>query len=376
MTSDLIIVGGGLAGSLAAYRLAVRRPEIDVLLVEQDGRLGGNHTWSCHDTDLPPSARQWTEPLVAARWPGHEVRFAGGARTLSGGYRSITSERLDEVVRSALGDRVSLQAPVTAVREDGVTLAGGGELRARLVIDARGARAVDVPLGWQVFLGQELELERGHGLAGPIIMDATVPQVGGFRFVYVLPWSDRRVLVEDTVYADTPALDADRGRAAIASYLETRGWTARSVLREESGALPIPLGGYGRDFWQDGTVRIGMGAGLFHPTTGYSLPDAAATADLLASLDLRDGGRVYQEVERFALDRWRRRGFYRLLNRLLFRAARPAERARVLEQFYRRSEGLIARFYAGELTWWDRCRVLSGRPPVSVGRALAHLWAR
>ncbi len=32
------------------------------------------------------------------------------------------------------------------------------------------------------------------------------------------------------------------------------------------------------------------------------------------------------------------------------------------------------RFYAGEPTWGDRLRILSGRPPIPVGKALASLF--
>ncbi|MEN9924724.1 MAG: hypothetical protein RL268_850, partial [Pseudomonadota bacterium] len=33
----------------------------------------------------------------------------------------------------------------------------------------------------------------------------------------------------------------------------------------------------------------------------------------------------------------------------------------------------IARFYAGKLTWTDRVRILSGKPPVPVGAAIRAL---
>jgi len=373
---DVVVVGGGLAGSLAAWRLATAHPNLSVRLVEGGPRLGGNHTWSFHDTDLSPGAHHWVAPLVAARWPRHEVRFPRGSRVLSGAYLSITSSRLHEVIAPALGSRLHLEARVAHLGVHSVTLESGEEIQARLVIDARGALEPPVPVGWQTFVGQELELEADHGLEQPILMDATVPQVGGFRFVYVLPWTARCVLVEDTLYADTPAIDHVTCRQAIADYVTRRGWAVRHMIREEAGALPIPLDGRGEAFWPDGTVRIGMRAGLFHPTTGYSLPDAVATAELLAEMDLGDRDRVYQRVRQVALGEWRRRGFFRLLNRLLFRAARPAERFRVLEQFYQRPEPLIARFYACRTTWLDRARVLAGRPPVPIGRALAHLRGR
>jgi len=373
VTVDVLVVGGGLAGSLLSWRLATLRPELSFCLVESGSRLGGNHTWSFHDTDLSPAARRWTAPLVVAHWPSHEVRFPSCRRVLSGGYGSVTSERLHDVIAPVLGERVRLGARVAHVTAHDVTLETGERIQARVVIDGRGGTTAGIPTAWQTFVGQELEFEREHGLAWPLLMDATVPQVGGFRFIYVLPWGPRTALVEDTLYADTAAIDCAQARRAIADYVERQGWSIRSVGREEVGALPIPLAGDARAFWPvgDPVTRIGVRAGLFHPTTGYSLADAAALADTLAAMDLQAADRVYQEVKRIAVRTWRSRGYFRLLNRLLFRAtASPEQRYRVLEHFYQRPEGLIARFYAGRLTRFDRVRVLAGRPPVPLHRAL------
>jgi lycopene beta-cyclase len=371
---DVLIVGGGLAGSLAAWRLATARPALNVLLLERGSTLGGNHTWSFHDTDIPAAARQWLEPLIAARWPAHEVRFPGTARVLSGGYASITSDRFHDVISAALGDRVRFNCDVASVSNDIVTLADGDTIRAEVVIDARGGSvATSIPCGWQTFLGQELILEGDHGVRLPILMDATVPQDGGFRFVYVLPWTSRRLLVEDTLYADAPAIDADDRRNRIAKYAIERGWTVQQVRREEHGALPIPLSGDIEDVWGDDTIRIGVRSGLFHPTTGYSLADAVATALLLSEMPLDHPIDVLLTLKDLAFQRWSARAFFRLLNRMLFIAAAPESRVNVLEQFYRRPEPLIARFYAAQLSGLDRWRLLAGRPPVPLGKALAQL---
>ena len=377
MTADVLIVGGGLAGSLAAWQLAVRRPGLRVQLLEAGATLGGNHTWSLHATDVPPAALAWLDPLVEARWPRHAVAFPSHRRVLEQPYLSMTSARLHDVVSAALGSRLQLHTSVEALTPTRVHTANGQSLDAQVVIDARGAAPVDVPLGWQTFLGQEIQCDAPHGVHVPLIMDATVPQVGGFKFVYVLPFAPDRLLVEDTAYADTPGVDLPQARANVAAYVAARGWRVRRVLREESGSLPIPLGGAIDAFWVGDVPRIGMRAGLFHPTTGYSLPDAVATADLLSNLlaavNPLDASRVYAEVRHFATTRWQARAFFRMLNRLLFRAAAPEARARVLEQFYRRSPDLIARFYAGDLTAFDRLRLLAGRPPVSLRLALAHM---
>jgi len=70
---------------------------------------------------------------------------------------------------------------------------------------------------------------------------------------------------------------------------------------------------------------------------------------------------------------WHARGFYRILNRMLFRAAAPSQRYRILEHFYRLDPDLVARFYAGRSGLRDKLRILSGKPPVPIGRAWAAL---
>ena len=63
-TYDVILAGGGLANGLIAWRLRTQRPELRILLLEQDDHLGGNHTWSFHASDLNAAQRAWIAPLV------------------------------------------------------------------------------------------------------------------------------------------------------------------------------------------------------------------------------------------------------------------------------------------------------------------------
>jgi lycopene beta-cyclase len=58
---------------------------------------------------------------------------------------------------------------------------------------------------------------------------------------------------------------------------------------------------------------------------------------------------------------------------MLFLAAEPSQRYRILERFYRLDEALVARFYAGASTLFDKARILIGRPPVPIDRALKVL---
>ncbi len=376
--ADLILVGGGLANGLIAWRLRQLRPELRLLILESGDTLGGNHTWSFHDGDLTPGQHAWLAPLVAHRWDGYSVAFPNRSRTLATGYASVTSSRFDAVLRPAIASQVRLGAEVAFMTPRTVTLADGTLLKAQAVIDGRGMRpSRHLSLGFQKFLGQELRLASPHGLARPVLMDATVRQESGYRFVYLLPFSADTLLVEDTYYADDDQLDADRLRANIGEYVKARGWVAQELLREERGVLPITLAGDADAFWREtrGIARAGLAAGLFHPTTGYSFPSAVRLAEMIAALPDLSAAPLFEAVRAHALGEWRAQGFFRLLNRMLFLAATPTQRWRVMQRFYGLPTPLVGRFYAARLNWFDKARILAGKPPVPVGAAWRAAWA-
>ena len=378
MGHDLILVGGGLANCLIGWRLALREPRPRILILERDDRLGGNHTWSFHDGDVEARQRQWLAPLVAHEWRGHEVRFPGLRRRLRGGYRALTSSRLDAALRRQGRLEIRCGEAVAELRPDGVRLESGEFIAAGAVIDGRGPRASrNWLLGFQKFLGLELELERPHGLSAPIIMDASVSQRDGYRFLYVLPLGPSRLLVEDTRYSDGDDLDEARLRRDALAYAQDQGWPVARTVRDERGVLPILLAGDFEAFWREGVAgvaRSGLTAGLFHPTTGYSLPHAVRLADAIAARTDLSGPALAALTHDYAQTVWRRGAFFRLLNRMLFRAGAPDQRYRVLERFYRLPEPLIERFYAGAPTLADKARLLLGKPPVPV-RAALGCWS-
>ena len=373
---DVLFAGGGLASCLTAYRLRQRHPHLQMRIVEAAGSLGGNHTWSFFPTDLTNEQHDWIEPLILHRWPSYEVRFPDLNRTLDTGYCSTQSDYFHTFMMGALGDCVELKTPIESVEAEGVRLSGGGMIESRCVIDGRGPVASPhLMLGYQKFTGQLLRLDSEHGLAGPIIMDATVPQNGDFRFLYTLPTGPREVLVEDTRYSNSADMDSRLDSAAIEAYATQQGWLVADVIREERGALPITLGGDIDAFWEDaaGVPRIGLRAALFHATTGYSFADAVRTADAIANFAEFETAPMFDFLESRAKQHWSGQSYWRLLNRMLFLAAEPDRRWFVMQRFYRLQQGLIERFYAGQSGWTDKARILTGKPPVAILRALKCL---
>ena len=164
----------------------------------------------------------------------------------------------------------------------------------------------------------------------PIVMDATVAQLDGYRFVYVLPLAPTRLLIEDTCYSDDPALDrAAAARPTIAAYARGQGWRVAEIVREEAGVLPIALAGDIDAYWADAaraaspTPACAPRSSTRPPATRCPTPSRLADADRRAAA-LASARAPAPRCEPVARPSWRARGFFRLLNRMLFRAAEPA----------------------------------------------------
>ncbi|UCE01383.1 MAG: lycopene beta-cyclase CrtY [Candidatus Latescibacterota bacterium] len=362
---DYVLVGGGLQSALIALALHAEGSSASVALVEKSARLGGNHTWCFHAGDISSAASAWIAPLICNRWPGYRVRFHGRERCIERGYAAITSERLDRVIHDVLsakeGGRLFQSAAAKSIGPNRVELEDGTSLEGKVVIDARGpGSGSNGRAGYQKFVGLELDLAQPHRVDLPILMDATVEQTDGFRFLYTLPLSPQRLLVEDTYFSNDPELEREALRAGILDHVAANGLQVKRIVREEEGLLPMPWAG---EFQlpHTGPLVAGYRGGFFHPGTGYSLPVAARLAEVVASCAPEElFGKALWD---FARAHERQASFCRFLNSMLFRWYPPHERWHVFKRFYGLSVETIERFYALRLRPIDRGRLLMGRPP-------------
>ena len=238
---DVAIVGAGLAGGLIALALRKKRPDIDVRLIDGAGVIGGNHVWSFFASDVADTDRWIIAPLISYGWKSYDIAFPAHARTLNNGYYSIESERMDTLVRAALPDgALMLRRKVAGASPTAVVFDNGDRLEAGGVIDARGPGDLSLlDVGWQKFLGREFRLSEPHDDPRPMVMDATVPQIDGYRFVYCLPFSATRMFVEDTYYSDTPDLDRAVVADRVHDYVAKRGWKVEQGPRNKVLAVEL-----------------------------------------------------------------------------------------------------------------------------------------
>ena len=349
---NISIIGGGLWGGMLAWMIHRKRPDVSFTLYEENKFLGGNHTWSFHKNDLSDEDFKLISPLVTYSWPGYDVKFPSYSKFISLEYCTITSEHFDQVIRRTL--------PMTSLKL-GESIQ---EMPEGLVFDLRGSN-YDGDCGYQKFVGLEVITETPHGLMNPIIMDAQVRQLDGFRFIYYLPFTEDRILIEDTRYSETSELDSHEILKELLHITREKGWKIREIVREEKGSLPIPFKVPELTF----DHHVFKLQNIFHDTTGYSLPDAVKIASGITETNL-DKQSIRQFLEHYVGSKQNQRKFFTLLNRLMFQAASNEDRYKPLEFFYRSNETQISKFYRAEMSTFDQLKFFAGRPPVSLSKAL------
>ncbi len=368
MSYDYILVGGGLQNTLLALALWKYQPKSRVALIERDTKIGGNHTWSFYGTDVPETDWDVIDPIRSASWANYHVVFPGFERTIPCPYHSIISEKVDDCVRALfanapnfdlyLGQNVRNITPHEVTTEDGLTIRG------QFIVDARGPEAQEHnnACGFQKFCGLEVEVDE-YSDGRPIIMDATVEQHDGFRFLYVLPFTNRRLLLEDTYFSDTPELDRGTLKERVLEYAAKRNLHVRIVRREEFGVLPMPWKGSSRPSLYP-VLRGGYAGGWLHPATGYSFPVAFRLATTIAKTPFKH---LRRELTRLSRIHKTRSNVAHFLNWLLFRLIEPDSRWTIFRRFYQiMPEASLGRFYALTMNFYDISRIFLGPLPRGI----------
>jgi len=398
MNADVIIAGGGLSGGLLALRLALAHPDLRVLLLEREAHLGGNHTWGFQTAgDTEP----WLASVMTKSWDRFEVRFPKTDRAIPIRHSVIRSADFHKGIVKHLGHGVRLGCAVRKISDNEVVTAEGQTLRAPLVVDATGIhqdqiqknRFFDAPCAWMKYIGFDLKLDKPHGLSLPVLMDARVPQMDGFRYFSVTPIDDTNLFVQECYLSSNPELNFERILRSILSYGERNGWAIHStslpVLHKQQVAIPLPLKTFpadqvkqgskdiaveGEDFVARTPLQISAAQGWYHSSSGQAVSDATRVAEFIATRPRLRTGPVRAELRHFRKDWVEQQRFYRTFNRLVFQAVEPSLRHIAFDRLMGLKEDVIGRFQEGTSTKADAAKILGVKPPVRSGKIYKN-WA-
>lgn len=383
MECDVLIAGAGCAGlSLAVHLLEAGATDLDVLLLEPREVHVRDRTW-CYW----PVLDHPFEAAVRHAWFRWRVRTDAGdaeAGSPTLGYRCLPSDafydmalrRLEKAPNVELRRGVVVDGFRPAARGV-VGVTSEGEVRARQAFDGRPPPAppgsgTPGEVEWvQHFVGLEVETETPiFDPSVATLMDFRRPGRGGggppgdIRFMYVLPFDERRALLEDTFFGGEPRGEAEYV-GAIDAYLDERLGAGRwRELHRERGAIPMRTTPAAAPSVPRVTA-IGVRAGLARPSTGYAFLAIQRQASRLAAQVALEGldrtpsrGRPYGGATAF-LDRVflsyleREPGAAPALFRSLFAGVAPHR---------------LARFMFDGGTPADRLAVMRALPPGPLAR--------
>ena len=376
---DYLLVGGGAAGLSLAYHLA-QEPRLAgkrVLLIEPEAKNQNDRTWSFWSDEPTPF-----DHLAAGEWGKIAFRSPGYAQVFDlGSYRYRTIRGLDfyQFVQQALAARpaqftcltgriATLENTATGVR---ARTEAGEEFTARYAFDSR-PPTIQPQLGQYRYLLQHFvgwEIETDHDVFDPAVvefMDFRGKQHHEARFMYVLPFTPRRALVEYTLFS-AQVLPQAEYEAHILDYLHHNlGLSAGQYRRvaDETGAIPMtdhPLptrvGAH--------IVNLGTRGGRAKPSTGYAFRRIQAQSARLVAALATTGHPPADATG----DQWQFRLFDTLLLDIMQR--RGESTRDIFQQLFERNPvARIFQFLDEKASWADNLRVMNS---VSAGPFLRSI---
>lgn len=277
--ADLIILGGGCAGLSLAMQLAELGEKAPrTLVLESRHEYVNDRTWCFWrhpDAAMSELATHQWNAFSVSTGTGRIVRDCSAAP-----YRMIPSGAFYAAAREKIarspGTELLIGNPITSepVREEGSwrVMGRNGPLSAKWIVDTRplNPRTSPQPHLWQSFLGQEIVTEKEcFDPECAELMDFSESTPSRILFLYLLPFSKNRALIEATVFGREPLSPEDHTPALRSLIVKRIGKTDFSVMRSEHGILPM-----GRRLTPPhrgrGYVHAGLAAGGARPSTGYA----------------------------------------------------------------------------------------------------------
>ncbi|MCY7305665.1 MAG: hypothetical protein LH632_05850, partial [Rhodoferax sp.] len=276
---DLVILGGGCAGLSLSMALAphgTRCPR--TLVIEPRTEYTNDRTWCCWSDQseaVPyPTQHQWQTMRVAHA--GRSVLLDCGSTP----YQMVAAQDFYTAAQALIGwqSNIALRLGTSVVgeprRSGGVWTirTSSGIVTARSVVDTRPPMLPrrDGATLWQSFYGQEIECSAA--VFDPLLldlMDFLAPDARDVGFVYVLPLTPTRALVEVTVFGATPLAPQELRSRLEAALAQRVGGAPFRALRSEHGILPMGLRETPRAEHKS-YARVGVMAGGARPSTGFA----------------------------------------------------------------------------------------------------------
>ena len=357
---DLVVIGDGLAGFLLLYELS-KYPGFarQKILLLGDGQEK-HRTWCFWDKSLEPAFQN----MVLTSWKklsfkSNSVDICQDLGALN--YYYIPGKAFFEYfMKEFLPEHTQIRyltdraIEISGSQGNFRVMAEHGVYEATNVYNSA-FLGLKPQIGiWQHFRGWFIESDEAvFDTGNALMMDFSIAQKGDCRFMYVLPLSEKKALIELTYFGPRP-LDMEDYDKDIALYISERFGVKYKILEKEYGQIPMQQGVFHHSGMK-GEINIGTLAGMVKASTGFAFQRIFRDSKELAYAYFT-GKKPHRFTEK---DRF---GFYDSLLLWVIRN-NPQSGNRIFSRlFQHRKMELILRFMDQKTSIWEELKIFVSLP--------------
>jgi lycopene beta-cyclase len=283
---DYIICGGGASGLLLSNALLSDKHFNDkkILIIEKDSKTDNDKTfgfWNDKESVL--------DNIVFKEWEYAEFRDSNSHNSFLLSpykYKMIKSNEFYLYIGDKISKASNFTYLNTTVNEidqvNNKVKTNDGEFSSSIIFSSiyNEVSFKKYPLLKQHFIGWTIETKNESFDDNKItFMDFSVDQKDEIRFMYILPFSKNKALIEYTLFSGDIISD-DEYEKEIKAYLKKRNILNYSIVEKEKGMIPMTC----YPFFENNTdtyFQIGTAGGWSKPSTGYTIKNSIEKIDII-----------------------------------------------------------------------------------------------
>ena len=246
-----------------------------VLIIDRDLKIENDHTWCFWE-----KGKGAFEKTVFRRW--QSVYFHGTqefSASLDLGeyeYKMIRAADFYKFIFGKIAQNPNftfLQSEIISIENAKVETTRGEFFANEFIFDSFTRKTYDNTKYqnlFQHFYGWLIETESEiFNLLEPTLFDFRVEQKNECRFIYILPFTSKKALIEFTVFSDNLLEKREYEENLKKYFAEILKIENYKIIETESGVIPMSDEPH-EQFPDKNTIRIGTSGGYVKPSTGYS----------------------------------------------------------------------------------------------------------
>ena len=287
---DYIFIGAGASTTLLLRSLESRGllANKKIALIDADDKTINDKTY-CFWTSMDDAIAKESQHLLSQSWSKVSVNRQEPEVLDNSRYVYISSIALYDECRRIVKEyrltRMFSSVLALVKSESGVQVkTDNGDFHANKVFDSRPPIFAKPEKNeaslLQTFIGYVISPSEPNHVADCVdLMDFDIPQHGHTQFMYVLPLSNNRILVELTRFGADP-ITSTQADPILDEYIQHR-FGAYTIVESEKGTIPMSTARIIHEKIE-GVIPIGGRSGAIKPSTGYAFKKMFQSAEHIA----------------------------------------------------------------------------------------------